>query len=459
MLDLKDIKKACGLITCETSQGASQGTGYLIRPDQVATCLHVVSGKGARRITVAFDGIEREARLRLFNKECDCAILNLEVTFDDRTPLELGGKCKWKATWDTYGFPLVAKKTGITLAGIVSDPEAEDDRMAPVLELTSPDVAAGMAAPIHGFSGSPVIVDGLVVGHLKRFLPDPKDPNRPAFGKVYATRSDCVLNLLSGGPGDPGDPGNPGPPPIDPPPPGSISARLHTKRVLDLYEKWLSEDMPKGIAALLGTESLIQLGNPTQALKLIEAAPKSVRSVQLKALALAKTGKASNIDHAIKILGRLQAGGHLDEETGGILAGRYKQKWQQTGDKRYLQKTYKVYRDTFENTRHWYPGINAAASALWLEKNIESKRIAKKVLALLADFSSAEMDQWQLASKGEAYLLMGNVPRAREYYSKAIAKSPESKESIRTMLRQARLNLQGLGKSEGVLDSIFLKRK
>lgn len=454
MLDISEIVAACGLISAEDSQG----TGYLVAPDRVATCAHVVQDAVGEEISIAFNGTEWEATVGLLNRESDCAILLLKKPVSDTQPLRLGGRCKWKAPWDSYGFPSVGRGAGVTLAGIVSNPDAQDDLGRPVLELTSPEVAAGMATPLHGFSGSPVLVDGLVVGHLKRFLPDLDNPDRPAYGKVYATRSECVLNLFRRGEHRTAAPSLQAPPTVDPPIPGSAAARVHAQRVQELVRKWSQADMPEGAAALLAAESFIQLGRPGQALKVLRTAPMSIRADQLRALALAKTGKPTRIDESIEILKKLRKAGHLDEETGGILAGRYKQKWQQTGDKRFLRQTYKVYVDTFKNTKHWYPGINAAASALWLEEALESKTIARQVLRHLKGLSSAQMDQWQLAAKGEAYLLTGNLDSAKKFYSEAVARCPGAKESIRTMQRQARLDLKALGLSGSELDDVFRVR-
>jgi hypothetical protein len=47
------------------------------------------------------------------------------------------------------------------------DPDSKDDQKAPVLLLRSKQIAAGEGASLHGFSGSPVLVSGMVVGHLK----------------------------------------------------------------------------------------------------------------------------------------------------------------------------------------------------------------------------------------------------------------------------------------------------
>src|SRR5262249_1132974 len=54
----------------------------------------------------------------------------------------------------------------------------------------------GNASPLHGFSGSPVLVDGAVVGHLTKHLGDPDDRRRAAYGLVYACPIRAVHDLL-----------------------------------------------------------------------------------------------------------------------------------------------------------------------------------------------------------------------------------------------------------------------
>ena len=53
-----------------------------------------------------------------------------------------------------------------------------------------------MASPLQGFSGSPVVVDDLVIGHVTRVLPDPTVPKRPGYGRVYAVRADMIQPIV-----------------------------------------------------------------------------------------------------------------------------------------------------------------------------------------------------------------------------------------------------------------------
>ncbi len=82
------------------------------------------------------------------------------------------------------------------LSGTVLDPKGKDKAKRASLILFSPQVAAGMASNVHGFSGSPVMVERLVVGHLSRILGDDEYAGRAAYGLLYATPSEAVLKLL-----------------------------------------------------------------------------------------------------------------------------------------------------------------------------------------------------------------------------------------------------------------------
>lgn len=458
MLTLDEIIAACGYITATNSLGMPlTGTGYLIAPNLVATCGHVVKDVVPEAISISFDGTIRTSKSLSVNTKTDCAVIELDAPLSGVTPLRIGGPCVWKATWDSYGFPAAAKGAGVTMSGIVSNPKAKDDLHAEVLELTSPEVAAGMATPLHGFSGSPVIVDGFVVGHLKRFLADTDKPDHPAFGKVWATRAACVHGLLAGGDTMQAEPLPVGPPQADTP-----AYKTHLDKVRSLLAQWSShEEMPPGQAGLVAAESLIQLGVPNEAINVLTNVPQTiekklvVRKDQLLALALAKTAQPENIEKAVDILEKLRADGNFDAETGGLLGGRFKQLWLHYRNQTDLERSHKMYLDTFDTSSDPYPGINAAATALWLGKKDESERIASKVLAHIDAKTPGSMDYWDLATKAEALTLTGNITEAKEWYQKAAQRCDYAPESINTMRSQAIKNIDSMGINADVLGDVF----
>jgi len=455
MFDIQNIVDACGQVVTQTEQKAKSGTGYLIEADCVATCWHVVDKAVPNGIKLKFQDGEVRASIGAANPESDCALLMLEQPLKTARALTLGGECKWKAPWDGYGYPQAGRNAGLTIEGVVRNPRAIDDQKAPVLELFSPDVAAGMAAPLHGWSGSPVVVNEMVVGHLKRFVADPEDPARPAYGKVYATRSECILALRAAVGARPPQPT----PPVSPPTPGTAHAVDTAKRIEDLFAKWHADPVvPDELAGQAAVESLIQLGAPEKALQVALKLPYSLRQRQLEALALAKTEDFANIDRSILILEELRdKHNHLDAETSGILGGRFKQLYLQKKEPKYLQQSYDVYIDAFQRTKDWYPGINAAALALWMKNKSTSTNIAHEVLMELDKTPAAKVDCWHMATKGEAYLLANDIGRAKVWYGKAAETCDYAPGTIKIMQNQANLNLKALGLDPGVLDVSFKK--
>lgn len=457
MLTLDEIIAACGYITATNSLGIPlTGTGYLIAPNLVATCGHVVKDVAPEAISISFDGVIKTAKSVYVNTDTDCAVIELDAALSSVTPLRIGGPCVWKATWDSYGFPAAAKGAGITMSGIISNPKAKDDLHAEVLELTSPEVAAGMATPLHGFSGSPVIVDGFVVGHLKRFLADRDKPDHPAFGKVWASRAACVHGLLARA-----DLALTEPLPLELPQTDSPAYITHLDKVRTLLAQWSHEKMPPGQAGLVAAESLIQLGVPEEAINVLADLPQkigielAVRKFQLSALALAKTLKPENIEKAVGILEELRKNGNFDAETGGLLGGRFKQLWKRSGDNTDLERSHKMYLDTFNTSSDPYPGINAAATALWLGNKEESERIASEVLVHINAMTPGSMNYWDLATKAEALTLTGNITEAKEWYQKAAQRCDYAPESINTMRTQAIKNIDSMGINADVLGDVF----
>jgi tetratricopeptide (TPR) repeat protein len=197
---LADIKAACARITA----GNKKGSGYLVNRDRVVTCAHVIQEVGKNGMaTVTFLHTELAATVLDLDDTADAAVLALSRPLDDITPLQFAGAVNRKAAWEGYGFPELMKGEGLPLEGAVMDPDGKDDQRVSVLLLRSEQIAAGQGAPLHGWSGSPVLVDGMVVGHLKRYIKDKESPLRPAYGYVYATPSSAVLKLLGVKPGIP----------------------------------------------------------------------------------------------------------------------------------------------------------------------------------------------------------------------------------------------------------------
>jgi tetratricopeptide (TPR) repeat protein len=609
-LPIETLKTACALI--ETPGG--KGTGYLVRPDRLATCHHVIESVGlAGEVQVKFENKTFTGRVMALEKETDCAIISVDTPVSDLTPLRLASGCDGRALWSGYGFPAIANHAGLPLDGVVLDPKSMDNLSRPMMTLYSDMVAAGMAAPIHGYSGSPVLVDGVVVGHISKILSMPGAEGRPALGVIYAARASSVLALL----------GDSAPelmitpetiprlseivPPIGPAeyhvfisyrstdhnwalallgrleavgfrafldqreiipgdlfanklqsaldrsrsavvlisrgwlqsawcqeeanallarannepdfrvipvlleeisvpafwkgrhrvdfagigapegarlrqlmyaivgrtPPAQDSATnqvqsavttvtdrairgilsqdtpLDPTQALGLVRLWEDAHLPKGAPALGVAERLIAAGHLPSALQILDGAEDSVRAKQLMGLALSKLERW---EEAEDILEPLFIEGNIDPESAGILAGDYKRRWLRTGERGYLLKSYETYRETFERTQNPYNGINVATLALFLGKRDESRLVARQVLDLLGQQQQARLRYWDLATIGEAYLLLEDLGKSREWYAKAAAKAYPRDQDVAVMRRQARMVLKELGRDQHALD-------
>ena len=179
----------------------SQGTGFAVARDLVATSLHVVADRkkspvvpyGA--IEVRFRGQDTlSARLIDWDVRCDWALLRCAVP-DDVEPLVLRPATPGGALdrpWWTFGYPDLNNVDGSTVRGELRNLAATYGG-APALELQSEDLKD---TPVHGHSGSPCFegndqeVDTHVIGVIRAAL----EEDERCFGKVYATGASAVLS-------------------------------------------------------------------------------------------------------------------------------------------------------------------------------------------------------------------------------------------------------------------------
>jgi hypothetical protein len=178
------------------------GSGYLVAPLRIGTAQHVVkSWQPGRRYEVLV-GVGEERRpckawLVGSDPKADAALLAFDEAIGAQPLPVAATRPAGGALWQCYGYTALASRQrqdapqGLPLAGSIADSDAEGR-----LLLRSADIGAGNASPLHGFSGSPVVVDGKLVGHLIRHIGDRDDPTRPAHGYVYACPIGAVLALL-----------------------------------------------------------------------------------------------------------------------------------------------------------------------------------------------------------------------------------------------------------------------
>lgn len=391
---LEDIKGACGLI----QGGGLRGTGYLVAADLLATCAHVVKDVPTSQLSVMFikcatrkASVTRGVTHIHVCEELDCAVLTLDVPITDAKALVLCAGCDWNADWHSFGFPEQAVQAGITFRGLITDPAAHDDKDAEVLELTCDEVGAGQATPIGGLSGGPVVVDDQVVGHLKRIVGDSEDESRPAYGKVYATRAQCVIDLV----------GSRAPVPPTPamgaPAPGSPAALSHAKAVKDLHSSWLANgNLPPEFASKVAADSLIDLGDRANA--------------------------------------------------GKVLLAGFEKSWTDEIDGTLFARNIDTYINPTKHltlTNPSYALVNSAAMANWGKQPQTSVELAKRALDEMERIRIDSTNSMELAMKGEAYLLLGELNTAQDWCRKALQEAEPA--AARILKEQWRMDQLSMG--------------
>ena len=180
--------------------GGSQGTGFAVARDRVATCLHVVADRKGRPIaprgpiTVQFPGHGAvEATLVAHDVAFDWAILACAVPAAVAPvvvrPAVAGGALD--RPWWTYGYPDLNAVDGSTAAGAIRNLAGSYGGVA-AIELYSEELKA---TPVHGHSGSPLFDgddparDTVVIGIIRATL----EEDERSFGKLYATAAAHLL--------------------------------------------------------------------------------------------------------------------------------------------------------------------------------------------------------------------------------------------------------------------------
>jgi len=105
------------------------------------------------------------------------------------------------------------------------------------------------------------------------------------------------------------------------------------------------------------------------------------------------------------------------------------------------QASLKYYKLAYDFSHDYYPGINAATLALLVGDHELKNQLANEVLAICSQLPLDRVDQeWILASEGEACLLLGNIDRAKHFYSHALDRLLPSetgkKESMAKQIRR-----------------------
>lgn len=175
------LKNACALV----KQQQHRTTGFLIQRQQLLTVFYqglLPSDPAGDVILLRFRTSQVQASVGSIDGQRKSARLKLETPLQGAEPLELSSECAHKDLCVLYGFPEICAPSGLLLTAVVLDPFGEDLAGEPALVLQ----LQGPSMPVSGLGGSPVVVNGKVVGLLHSILPD-EQGIQAAGGILYAT--------------------------------------------------------------------------------------------------------------------------------------------------------------------------------------------------------------------------------------------------------------------------------
>lgn len=200
--------------------GRSRGTGFLIAPGRMVTALHVVADRdrdpvafypgpmtlrtatlnAARRFD--FRDVELRALVPIaYDRDEDWVLIevptDLQVAILPHTPTKefaTGAQCS------LYAFPDADPDDGCALGGQLRT-KAAALRDVQVLQLFSPEAAAGDGMPVTGISGAPITIDGNVIGFVRAGLCNQErrigQIARSEAGAIFACPIQVLLHALA----------------------------------------------------------------------------------------------------------------------------------------------------------------------------------------------------------------------------------------------------------------------
>jgi TIR domain len=234
-----------------------------------------------------------------------------------------------------------------------------------------------------------------------------------------------------------------------------INAAIRNNRPDKLNQLYSDGGLPWKTTASLAckaAEGLIKLSKKDEAIEMLskveKAFPKSIRPLQLKALALARRGRGTDLDDAQDILGELYALNHLDPETLGIYGRTWMDRYKVSNKISDLRQSRKYYAEAFERAPDdYYTGINAAAKSVFLEDIDEGMNYAAEVEQLVGD-KAIDGDYWKTATVAEVLLIQKKYKEAGAIYQEAVDIAPNEIDSHTSTYNQAKLLLQKLNAND-----------
>lgn len=452
---LRSLKPACALV----DTGRRVGTGFLIDGGRLLTCSHVMDS--AEKAQCRFgDDRSKLLEFRVVARYDDVDSAVLEATDVDALAHVAAPNVKPTSgsldDWWGWGFPAVVDGQGLPLWGQIGDEDAVGPDGRHSIQLFAANLV-GEDAQLGGLSGSPVLIRDNVFGMIYRVLGGGSSGQQARFGMVYAIPIGPAHPAF-GGARSSALPKAHGAAPAEPTELEWEQLRLFAllkmassvdgvRKVLAQWQSKNAVPMPANVPDL-AAERLIAMGSPSAALEVLGNHPTRPRAIQMSAVALSLLGKA---DEGRALIATLPT----SAESGGIVGGIYKRKYLETGNRVWLQASYNEYERTYEAHPDPYPGINAAATALWLGKQDLSRARAQEVRTLLENKPETKRDHWNWATLGEAAMLSGDMNTALGFYEKAAAVEPSHGRDIAVMRRQVRLNSRALNASADPLEAVL----
>ncbi len=228
---------------------------------------------------------------------------------------------------------------------------------------------------------------------------------------------------------------------------------LHKLDLVKSIELWqtlksTSGPFPVKIYQDLG-QHVMRLGEPLLAYDIVAEGlklwPQETRLRQLMALALLRSGA---VQQALELLQKLVDEDNRDEETMGLLARAHKDFANRATDPEETTKqwglAYEIYASSYERTRGYWSGINAATIARYLNDQDKAMALANRVTEqCLQELSrkTGELGElyWLQATLGEAALIRGELSDAITWYTQAGGGAGRRYGDLASTRRNARL--------------------
>ncbi len=168
-----------------------------------------------------------------------------------------------------------------------------------------------------------------------------------------------------------------------------------------------------------------------------------LRLTQMLALAHSRN---KDYQSAINVLGPKLNNKNPDTETNGILAGAYKRRYNEEKRAGSLLMAHELYGQSYEKWSDTYNGINYAATALYLDRFLLARKVSKEIIQKFksrikrSNIKRSELDLWDIASLGEANLIVGDFAQARRDYKLFQKSADPGNEKVAMGQLQSNLN-------------------